>query len=553
MKRKAERKRQKLQQCLARGNWLEAAKLCEELLGKNRGDTEVWLLLIQLYFNGGQADRLEQTRQHLSREFPADTALHRQLARFYQRIGDIDIAMDEYEKAVAACGVEAEPVLEYAALLMMARRYDRCIELLETLTGTGRAPGRACLMLGAAYQSVQDIDRACIQYRRAHELDGTDPEARTGLAGIALLRRDHDKASSLLEPVLAMEQPPIAAILTFAQLAATVQRGPEAIALIEHALQRPGLSTRDRSMLHFALGRLLDEAEDPAGAFASYRRGNELDRPLYDRKAIEAAFGHIMERFSGEALTRAPVSGQDGGRLIFIVGMPRSGTSLTEQILAAHPEVYGAGELPTLGASVHGLREKQGLASDFPHYLPELSGEILDSAALQYLNHVSRLDTQAARVTDKMPDNFLYLGMISLLFPGARIIHCTRHPLDTCLSCYFQQFSGHYPYAYDLGALGHYYRQYRALMTHWREVLALPMLEVSYEALVQDTQGTVAGMLEFCGLEWDDRCLRHDRSQRAVTTASSQQAGRPIYKDSVNRWKRYEPWLGELIGELGTR
>jgi hypothetical protein len=217
--------------------------------------------------------------------------------------------------------------------------------------------------------------------------------------------------------------------------------------------------------------------------------------------------------------------------------------------LASHPAVFGAGELEDI------RKVSQALSTHYqPVAYPEcmnLSGfDVLAGLTAEYHAHLRSLSPVATRVTDKMPHNFLHLGLIQVLFPGARVIHVSRDPLDTCLSCYFQEFSASHSYAYDLTLLGGYYRQYERLMEHWRRVLDIPMLDVRYEDLVDDQAGTSRRMIEFCGLEWDDRVLRFHETQRNVATPSFEQVRQPMYKKSVQRWKNYEAHLAQLVAAL---
>jgi hypothetical protein len=237
-------------------------------------------------------------------------------------------------------------------------------------------------------------------------------------------------------------------------------------------------------------------------------------------------------------------------RPIFIVGMVRSGTSLVEQILASHPAVYGAGELPDVTEITRALPGLLGTDDRYPEFLPILNQEAVDSMACRYLDRLNQIAPGAMRVTDKMPGNFMYLGLIELLFPGARIIHCMRDPVDTCLSAYFQDFSNNHPYAYDLSNLGAFYRGYLKLMAHWRKVLHLPLLEVRYEDLVADQERISRTLIEFCGLEWDSRCMQFHDSRRFVETASHDQVNRPLCHHSIARWKNYERHLAPLLAEL---
>jgi hypothetical protein len=231
--------------------------------------------------------------------------------------------------------------------------------------------------------------------------------------------------------------------------------------------------------------------------------------------------------------------------------MPRSGTSLVEQILASHPQVFGAGELRNVGNLVSKMTPMLDAQQGFPRCTHKLTQHIANTLAQEYLGALDALSPDAVRVTDKMPHNFMYLGIINLLFPGARVIHCTRHPLDTCLSIYFQYFNASHAYAYDLEQIGTHYREYERLMAHWRQVLDIPMLEVSYEELVTSPEEMIPKLVEFCGLEWDPACLRFYEKKRFVNTASYDQVRQPLHPKSIGRWKHYEQSLGALKSVLG--
>jgi hypothetical protein len=234
---------------------------------------------------------------------------------------------------------------------------------------------------------------------------------------------------------------------------------------------------------------------------------------------------------------------------VFIVGMPRSGTSLVEQILAAHPAVFGAGELTAIGR-ISLLRNRAGLS--YGGWLERLDGAALEGLAARYLRELRALAPGAERVTDKMPFNFLHLGLVELLFPRARVVHCVRNPLDTCLSCYCNGFADAYPFTRDLGALGAYYRGYAQLMQHWHATLRLPLHALSYEKLIAAPERVIRELVAFCGLPWDDACLRFHASARKVSTPSYHQVRKPLYASSVGRYKAYAEHLAPLREALGA-
>jgi len=230
--------------------------------------------------------------------------------------------------------------------------------------------------------------------------------------------------------------------------------------------------------------------------------------------------------------------------------MPRSGTSLTEQILARHDQIYGAGELLDIGDHAERLGKLLGPVPGFPASLKKITSALLDDTARAYLNHLQELSADARYVIDKMPQNFAHLGLINLLFPDAKIIHCMRDPRDTCLSIYFQHFNEAHTYASKLEDIAAYYLVYHRIMKHWKTVLDIPMLEVRYEKLVTQQEETSRKLIDFVDLDWDDRCLNFHKADRFVATSSYDQVTEKIYTRSMARWKNYEQHIGPLLEKL---
>ncbi len=299
--------------------------------------------------------------------------------------------------------------------------------------------------------------------------------------------------------------------------------------------------------LRYGLGKYFDDVGQYESAFENYRQANELTKRYgssYDRDRLTQRVDQIMRCFDAASMRDAPGQGSGSELPVFIIGMPRSGTSLTEQILASHPAVFGAGEVPFWDGAFNAYRQA---ALKGP-----VDAKLLPGMAAAYLERYAAASADAQRVVDKMPSNFLYAGMILAAFPRARFIHMRRHPLDTCLSIYFQNFFGMGPYANDLGNLAHYYGEYLRIMNHWRAVLpATALLEVPYEALIEDQEGWSRKMLDFIQLPWDPRCLDFHRTERAVITASKWQVRQKIHSASAGRWRHYEKFVGPLRAALG--
>ncbi len=414
--------------------------------------------------------------------------------------------------------------------------------------------------LGTARQELGQPDEAMQCYRAALRLNPAHTPARTLLGyGLQAQGRTDEALAEFLETLRLAPNDSQAIYFLSEQAAAGAYQFPdEEVRRVRERAARPDLPIDDRCRLNFALAQLLDKAGAYDETFAHCRRANEL------RQEIDRRCGHVHDpaaqagyadrqiaTFTPAYFGRVRGFGSDSELPVFVVGMPRSGTTLAEQVLASHPRVHGAGELRDVGRMVATLPQRLGGAEDYPDCLARLDAPTARALADEYLQRLRQLGGGSARVVDKFPTNFLYLGLIATLFPRARVVHCRRDPIDTCLSCYFQNFADPLPFKYDLGHLGHYYRQYERLMDHWRRVLPLPVFELRYEELTADQEGVSRRLVAFCGLDWDERCLRFHETCRPVRTASSLQVRRPIYRSSVGRWKRYEGHLRTLLETLG--
>jgi hypothetical protein len=313
------------------------------------------------------------------------------------------------------------------------------------------------------------------------------------------------------------------------------------------------LSIGDQMELHFALAKAYGDISEHDRSFRHLVEGNTLRRQqlTYDEAPTLNAFRRGQETFTLDLIRNMAGLGNASDIPIFIVGMPRSGTTLIEQIIASHPKVFGAGELGYVLKAVAEL-SGQDLQSIFIPYLASPpSPEQLHQFGVRYVSAITALAPKAERVTDKMPLNFLYIGLLHLALPNARIVHVRRSALDTCLSCYSKLFDGDQRYSYDLAELGRFYRAYEALMEHWREVLPPDiMLDVQYENLILNFEDEARRMVEHCRLEWDDACLAFHNTERPVRTASAHQVRRRIYTSSIGRWHPYAQQLEPLMQVL---
>jgi hypothetical protein len=314
------------------------------------------------------------------------------------------------------------------------------------------------------------------------------------------------------------------------------------------ALVAAALPPSEHTALQFALGKAYADLGDHERSFQHLLQANAQKRQqiAYDEAATLAAFGRIHGAFTAELIAAKHALGHPSSLPIFIVGMPRSGTTLTEHILASHPAVFGAGELDHFYQEV--VTRIWNPADIAAPSLSGVTGPHLRKGAARYLAKLGRAAPAAERIVDKMPSNFRFLGLIHLALPNARIIHVRRDPLDTCISCFSVHFAGDHPYAYDLGELGRYYRAYERLMEHWRRLLPPHvLLEIRYEDLVADLDREARRIVAHCGLEWNASCLDFHATQRSVRTASARQVRQPLYQSSIGRWRQYGQHLAPLL------
>lgn len=491
--------------------------------------------------------------QNFQIDVRADAKRHFDEGERLAAAGRYDAAVAQYR---AALRLWEHPAFHYQLALAAWQSEDRATtvkHLRETvrLQPDHDAAHRALtvhLMMDGQIESA--LEHSAIALSLAPDHEG----ARVYRASVLVEAGQSHEAWPILRPLLRGAGTPTWAATLYAKIAATLGQGSEAIELNLAVLERTPAG-RDKASLHFATAALLDKGGRHDEAFAQARLAHAANPRPYDRDADARLAEGLVQFFTKSRVRSVPRANHGSSRPVFIVGMPRSGTSLVEQILSSHPAIHGAGELHTLQQIATGLNSPPWAAGErFPACLELLSIRQANQLAARYLAETSRGGggEAATYVTDKFPFNYRDLWLVQILVPDARVIHCVRDPLDTCLSCYMTDFAAGNEYAQELETLGRCYEDYRRLMGHWNEVLDLPILEVRYEAVVEDVEAQARRMLEYLSLPWDERCLRFYENRRHVATASQAQVRRPIYRSSIGRWRRYEGHLGPLIGRLGV-
>ncbi len=413
---------------------------------------------------------------------------------------------------------------------------------------------RALVNLGSALVDQGELAEGVVHYEAALSVEPNSAVVHDKLAEVFVAQGLPAEGVASCLHALRLDPNLAQAYFRLGELAAQghYEFTPQQIAQIEKLLASGVLASEDAAGLCFTLAMLLDRQGYYDDAFQQYHRGNELKRAWFrgNRRAFDAEYhrayvDRLIATFDRDYFDRILSFGHDTETPVFVVGIPRSGTTLVQQILCSHPEVVGAGELRDLELILDKPGEVAGSRASYPSYMSSVSRDTAYALGERYLERLSQLGGEALRVVDKMPHNYLHLGALAALFPRARVVHCRRDAMDACLSCYCQNFRW-LNYTCSLEHLGLHYRQYERLMAHWRGVLPLRVHDVSYEELATNPEATIRQLVAFCGLEWHPQCLVFHENRNAVRTASKLQVRRPVYTSSIGRWKRYELHLGPL-------
>jgi tetratricopeptide (TPR) repeat protein len=473
-------------------------------------------------------------------------------------LGQLDQAIGSYRAALRIDPHFVKAYIHLAVQLQQQGRREQAAECLRQAHHLLPHSVDVLVNLGHCLRAQVKVEEALAVYEQAIQLRPQFAEGHCFWATALMELGRFEHAVEHFREALRLKPGLTQALSGLSELARQrkYQFTEEESKIIPQLLSGEDLPLGDRISLHFVQAGLLDQRGAYAEAFAHYQQGEALRRPILEAQGL--TFDAQKHRANIEttiaAFDRAYFQQVEGFGLktdlpVFIVGVPRSGTSLVEQILASHPLVFGAGELTEIrdiAASLMG-------GKDGPRRPPRRLGlEENRSLAEAYVRRLRDLGDSATRVTDKFPENYLHLGIVFTFFPHARVIHCRRNAMDVCFSCYAHNFARR-GFPSSLEDLGHYYLAYERLMAHWRTVLPRPMLEVDYEELVANQEAVSRRLVDFCGLDWDERCLTFYAHQRAVRTPSKVQVRRPIFTDAIGRWQRYEPFLKPLADLLSEQ
>ncbi|RWI99002.1 sulfotransferase [Mesorhizobium sp.] len=409
----------------------------------------------------------------------------------------------------------------------------------------------ALCALGEAYKAFDKGEMALPLFERALEFDRNHPGARLGLPGaLASLGRMEEAAVHLKEAI----ERRIAVPGAYHALMQTRKftEEPTELAAILTELRDSGHGPEGMAALHHAAGKVLNDLHRYQEAMDHFKQGNQARGLKFDLGCYRRWVDAVIETFTPGLVASMAAYGNPSEVPVFIVGMPRSGTTLTEQICASHPDVHGAGELSKLRRIANGLGLRDGPDANVAKSVATITPELTKTLASEHLAYLRERAPDALRIVDKMPHNFELIGLIGILFPNARIIHCRRDAIDNCISCFVLQFNEAHNYSADLETLGLYYREYDRLMRHWNNVLPGRIFENRYEILIENQEEQSRRLIDYLGLPWDDACLRFFDRDGSVNTFSRWQVRQPIYKSSVKRWRNYEGEIQPLIEALGN-
>ena len=497
------------------GRLEEAERLYRQVLREHPRNVDAMRLLAGLAARTGHADEAEQLLERAISIAPDFVSAIFDLGRLRKEQERFTEALASFDRAIALAPDDPQPHFLRGATLAPAaftyeaiEAYEKCLDLRPTHVGA--LLGRGHLLKGVGrYNEAVASYYACIRER---------PDTGEAYWSLANLK--------------------------------TYRFSDEVVAEMERRVRGSGLTVQSEVNFLFALGKAYEDRGDYERSWGYYREGNTKQRAdvVYDPVQTEIVNDRIIETFSGDFLASSAGGGLADPAPIFIIGLPRSGSTLLEQILASHSQVEGTSELPYLIRVATSLNRNRVDGINYPEAVRELKAANFRALGEDYLS-LAKVHRRAGvpRFIDKMPNNVPHVGLLSLTLPNARIIDARRHPLDACLSCYRQLFAKGQTFTYDLTEIGEYYLQYQRMMDHWAAVLPGRVLTVQYEEVVADFENQVRRLLEFCGLPWEDACLRFYESERPIRTPSSEQVRQPIYDRSVGHWRNFAPYLDELI------
>ena len=442
-------------------------------------------------------------------------------------------------------------------LIIMATQFlnmgqlDQAKRIFEQVLSAEPDNIRAIIGMGSVFRHQEDTDSAIKKYTEALDLEPQSAVIYKQLGRLFQQFGRFDYAAESYRGAIRLEPNNATSYLELA-LINTYSADDTELESIKAVFQKAPANSELKQKLAFALGKIWDDLADYKKAFRYFAEGNRIARSRlkYSAELDHRKFQNIKRVFGPEFIKRHAASGIEDGSPIFIIGMPRSGSTLVEQILASHPDVFGAGEASCFPTTMSVLRRNKEIV--FPGGFDSISSEQLRELAYEYIRRLRAQAGQESRITDKMLSNYLYIGIIAVTLPNAKIIHCSRDPRDQCLSIFQKDLGPRFGWSYDLDELGQYSALYKDLMEHWNTHFPGRILDFHYEALIADPEDRIRQVLDHCGLPFDAACLDFHKTERSILTLSRAQVRKPIYTKSVSRWRNYESELAPLLATVSV-
>ncbi len=502
-----------------------------------------------------EAEALEEARE-LADDYlgkgHASAELHRNRGRLHVLQCEWDEAERRFRSAISLDEKKPEAHVGLAQVLTEKNLHE--LALVEAEKAQRIDPGHAPAYhyIAVCKSHLGDLEAGFANYKKTLEINPEFSAAMIALGHLEMERGNFDAARSWFNKAAERDKARLNAQIALVKLDKVTEDNPDFQALVAALPEADKMLPEQLVSYHYALGKCYEDIKRYDAAFEHFANGAAIKRSIidFDADQIEETADDLISVFTPELIERLRQSSADSSQPIFVVGMPRSGTTLTESILASHPDVFGAGELSYMhklfADQLRGGNKKTG------SLIAGLSDQELSQRAQRYVQQIDAHAPGKPHIVDKMPANFLMVGLIHAVMPNARIVHVARNPLDTCLSCFTRVFQRSQLHSYDQVELGRYFNAYVRVMRHWNDVLpAGSFLTVHYENLVEDIEFEARRLITFCGLEWDDRCLEFHKGERRVRTASVQQVRQPLYKSSKEKWRNYETHLAPLIETIG--
>ena len=532
-------------------NYDSAIEYMEKLINLSPDNTQAYYVLGH---SMQEKDRLDEAISYYQKSLQLDPNFadaYYNLGTIFQDKKQFDEAISCYQKAIQINPTDSDAYYNIGRVLQEKQQLDEAVTCYQKALQLNPNFVDAYNNIGIILQEKQQLNEALSCFQKAIQLNPNFFEAYNNMGNVFIVQGKLNEGIRCFKKALQLNPNYTEALLNLVSNQSLSYDDLKELFKFTKELIKHDMSENDKIHIYFAMGKLCDNLEMFKESFEYYRFGNMLKRARVEFNIDSHVdyLSRIKKTFSADFIEHRKSWGSNSEMPIFIFGMPRSGTTLVEQILASHPDVYGGGELQFFTQMDQNLHSILKVNEHYPECLNFIDDQTAYTIAELYIKKTRKIvgvSKDYTRITDKNPFNFNHLGLISLLFPKASFIHCRRHPLDTCISIYFQNFSTGNHFAYNLSELGQYYREYLKLMNHWRKVLPIRIFELRYEDIVQQQEEVSRQLVEFCGMEWDSACLDFYKKDRPVFTASNWQVRQPIYTTSCGRRQNYEQFLDPL-------